>query len=133
MRAKLVNFLALCLGLLLAVAPLLGHHSFMAEFDVNKSITLDGVVTKVEWANPHISFYVDVKDDTGKVTNWGFDGAAPAMLTMRGWTRTSLKPGDHVTVAGFAARNGTPFAAASMVTLADGRRILAGSDGAYPR
>ena len=119
------------IGLLLVAMPVLAHHSFMVAFDMNKPITLTGVVTKVDWTNPHISFSVDVKDDSGNVTNWTFDAAAPAALTNRGWIRTSMKPGDFVAVEAFRARNGKPLGAASTVLLADGRNLYAGSDGAY--
>ena len=129
MRPNVFVLLAMGLGLFLVATPMLAHHSFMVNFDISKSITVKGVVTKVTWANPHISFYVDVTDEDGKVTNWGVDAAARSALAGRGWTRTSLKPGDIVTVEGFPARNGRPFTAASMVTLADGRRVSAGSDG----
>ena len=133
MRFKVFVLLAMGLGVFLAAAPMLAHHSFMAEFDMSKSIVVKGTVTKVAWANPHIAFYVDVTDDSGKVTNWSVDAAAPSALAGRGWTRTSLKAGDVITVEGFAAKSGKPQAAASMVTLADGRKVFAGSDGAYPR
>ena len=133
MRLNVFVLLAMGLGVFLAAAPMLAHHSFMVDFDMTKSVTMKGVVTKVVWANPHISFYVDVTDEGGKVTNWGVDAAGPPALAGRGWTRTSLKPGDVITVEGFPAKNGKPLAAASMVTLADGRKVFAGSDGAYPR
>ena len=133
MKPNVIVLLAMGLGLYLVATPMLAHHSFMVDFDMTKSVTMKGVVTKVVWANPHISFYVDVTDEGGKVTNWGFDAAGPTALAGRGWTRTSLKSGDTITVEGFPARNGKSFAAASMVTLADDRRVLAGSDGAYPK
>ena len=133
MRPNAFVFFAIAAVLLLVAVPLLAHHSFMVGFDMSKSIVVKGIVTKVTWANPHISFYVDVTDDTGKVTTWGVDAAAPAALVARGWTRNLLKPGDVVAVQGFAARDGKPFAAAANVTLADGRTILAASDGASPK
>ena len=133
MRHNVFVLLPMGLGLFLVAAPMLAHHSFMVNFDMSKSIKVKGVLTKVTWANPHISFYVDVTDEAGKVTNWGVDAAGPSALVGRGWSRTSLKPGDIITVEGFPARNGKPFAAASTVTLADGRRVFAGSDGAYSK
>ena len=133
MRPNVFALSAMGLGLFLVAAPVLAHHSFTVGFDMSKAVVVNGTVTKVTWANPHISFYVDITDKSGKVTNWGIDAAAPSALVRRGWTQTSLKPGDIVTVEGFPARNGKPFAAASMVTLADGRKVLAGSDGAYPK
>ena len=133
MKVNAFVLLLITLVLGFVASPLLAHHSFMVGFDLSKPIVVKGVVTKVEWANPHISFYVDVTEPSGKVTNWGVDAAAPSALAARGWTSTSMKAGDVVTVEGFPARNGKPFAAAGTVTLGDGRKIIAGSDGAYPR
>jgi hypothetical protein len=134
MRSNVLVVLVVGFGLSLMAAPvLMAHHSFVAEYNLNKPITVKGTITKVEWSNPHISFYLDVKDGSGKVTNWGVDAAAPAALARRGWDRTSLKPGDVITVDAFQARSGKPFAAASMVIFPDGRKIFAGSDGAAPR
>jgi len=113
--------------------PLIAHHSFAAAYDLTKTVTVRGMLTKVDWANPHISLFLDVKDKAGAVTQWGVDAAAPSALVARGLERTLLKPGDPIVVEGFPARNGKPFAAASALTLRDGRRFLAGSDGATPR
>ena len=112
--------------LLLAAAPIFGHHSVSAEFDVNRQITYAGVVTRVEWSNPHIYFYVDVKDANEKVTNWAFEGAGPNTLARLGWMRDSLKVGDRVTVVAFPARDGAAVASAREVRLANGRKVLAG-------
>ena len=133
MRSRVIGCMVLALGLFVVAVPVLAHHSFVADFNLNKPITVKGVVTKVDWSNPHISFSLDVKDESGKVTNWSVDAAAPAALSRRGWDRTALKPGDTITVEAFHARSGKPFAAASTVTLADGRKIFAGSDGATAR
>jgi hypothetical protein len=103
------------------------HHSFTAEYDAAKPITLTGAVTKVEWMNPHARFYVDVKDETGKVTNWEFELGSPNALMRLGWTRNSLKSGDQVTVEGSLAKDGSKLANARKVTLADGRKVFAGS------
>src|ERR1700677_2393365 len=111
--------------LLLATAPIFGHHSVSAEFDVNRQITYAGVVTRVEWSNPHIYFYVDVKDANDKVTNWAFEGAGPNTLARMGWMRDSLKVGDRVTVVAFPARDGADVASAREVTLANGRKAVA--------
>jgi DNA/RNA endonuclease YhcR with UshA esterase domain len=84
----------------MAAAPVLAHHSFSAEYDRSKPITVKGTVTKVEWMNPHARFYVDVKDDSGAVTNWEFELGSPNGLMREGWSRNSLKEGDVVTVSG---------------------------------
>lgn len=104
-----------------------GHHSFDAEFDRNKPLTLKGSVTRVDWGNPHIWVFMDVKDETGKVSNWGVEGGAPNALFRNGWRKDSLKVGDSVTVEGFRARDGSQRANANRVTLPDGRRVFAGS------
>ena len=118
--------LAAGLGLMLAV-PVFAHHSFAAQYDRDKPITLVGPVTKVDWINPHARFFVDVKDANGKVINWEVELAAPAMLMRRGWTRSSLKLGESVTVSAFLAKDGSNLANASTVTLVDGRKVFAGS------
>ena len=112
--------------LLLATAPIYAHHSVSAEFDVNRQITYTGVITRVEWSNPHIYFYVDVKDDSRKVTNWAFEGAGPNTLARMGWLRDTLKVGDRVTVIAFPARDGAYVASAREVTLPNGRKVPAG-------
>jgi len=106
-------------GVLLAGAPVLAHHSFAAEFDADKPITLSGIVTKVEWTNPHVWFYINVKDEkTGEMTNWGAEMGPPHGLQRRGWRQNTLKIGDQVTVAGSLAKNGAKRMNASKVTLA---------------
>ena len=112
---------------LLAVAPLIAHHSIDAEFDRSKPVTVTGTVTKVEWMNPHIWFYLDVKDAAGKVEKWQFEGGPPNALKRQGWNRTSLKEGDVVTVEGImakVAKDGVNTGNTSAVRLADGRRVL---------
>ena len=119
--------LALTTALLLAPIAALAHHSFDAEFDRNKPVTLKGSVTRVDWGNPHIWVFIDVKDAAGKVENWGVEGGAPNALFRNGWRKDSLKVGDVVTVEGFRGRDGSNRANANRVTMPDGRRVFAGS------
>ena len=128
MRAAF-GFALLVAGLLASPGSVTAHHSFAAEYDANKPITLKGTVSKIEWLNPHARFYVDVKDDQGRVTNWNLELASPNVLRRNGWTRTSLNVGDEVTVEASLARDGSKMANARVVTLADGRRVFAGSSG----
>jgi hypothetical protein len=114
-------------GAALLVAPSWAHHSFAAEFDRNLPITVTGTVTKVEWMNPHARFYVDATDESGKTVNWDFELASPNGLMRRGWNRNSMKIGDVVTVTGYRAKNNPLVGNASTVTLADGKRLFAGS------
>ena len=126
-KIKLLPAAALTLGLLAASAPAFAHHAFAAEYDVKKPITLTGVVTKLEWTNPHARFYLSVKEEDGSTTVWDFELASPNGLMRRGWNRSSLKPGDTITVTGYLAKDGSKLATARSVTLADGRKIFAGS------
>ena len=117
MRAYLLGGL-IAIGLLLTGGRVAAHHSFAAEFDSEKPITLTGIVTKVEWTNPHVWVYLNVKDkDSGAVTNWGFEMGPPHGLQRRGWRRETLKLGDEITVSGSMAKNGANRMNASKVTL----------------
>lgn len=120
----------LVVAALLAVAiPAHAHHSFPAQYDASKPITLTGKVTKVEWTNPHIFIYIDVPDEqTGQVVNWALEMGGPNALLRLGWKRDSLKPDDTITVEGSLARNGTPLVNAKTIMMtASGKRMLAGS------
>jgi hypothetical protein len=118
------------LWVLLACCPLAAadaHHSFSAEYDRDKPITVTGTVTKVEWTNPHARLYVDVKDDGGKVVNWDFELGPPNGLMRQGWNRNSLRAGHVVTVNGFLSKDEPHVANARSVFLPDGRQVFAGS------
>src|SRR5437588_9410999 len=112
---------------LISSVALVAHHAFQAEYDATKPVKITSVVKKVEWMNPHIWFYVDVKDDGGKVTTWGFSGGPPGMLQRRGITRDVLKIGDVIKVDGFRAKDGSNNASGGNVTFADGRKVFAGA------
>jgi hypothetical protein len=108
--------------------PMLAHHSFGSEYDDKKPLKFENVtVTKLEWTNPHARFYVDVKDEKGKVTNWNFELASPNVLKRNGWTKNTLKEGDKVTVIGTAAKDGASLGHAQTV-ISDGKRLFAGSN-----
>ena len=134
MRAKLALFAAIAgVGLVFSAAPLRAHHSFAAEYDSRKTITIHGVVQKVAWMNPHAYVWVDVKDENGKVTTYAFESLSPNALMRGGWTRNSLKPGDEVTVDGYLAKDGqrlsdgSVHANSKLITLANGKKVFAGS------
>ena len=124
------NFVATLIAAVLLVAiaaPVFAHHSESAEYDASKPVKITGTIKKVEWMNPHIWFYVDVKDKDGKVTNWEFELGSPNGLMRNGWTRSSMKPGDVVEIDGFLAKDGSALANARNVKLADGKKLFAGS------
>lgn len=114
------------LGMVLASTSMQGHHSFLAEFDPKKPITLTGPVTKIEWANPHIFLYLDVKDTAGASANWAIEMGNPLALIRLGWTRNDIKVGDVVTIEGSLARDGSRLMNAKTVLL-NGRKMFAGS------
>jgi Family of unknown function (DUF6152) len=118
------HLLVAVLGLALS-GPTFAHHSFGAEYDENKPVTITGVVTKVDWENPHIHFYIDVKEDSG-IAHWKFEGFPPNMLRRQGWTRDTMKPGDTITVFGWRARDGSNFAHSREITWADGSKKTSG-------
>ena len=127
MRTKFAAFAAV-VGMIVGTGSVIAHHSFAAEFDANKALTLKGVVTKIEWQNPHTYFYLDVTSSDGKVVNWGMEMGSPNGLMRQGWTRNTLKVGDAVTVEGSAAKDGTNVGNARVVVLdATGQRLFAAS------
>jgi uncharacterized protein DUF6152 len=125
---KLVQACAMAAGLVLAHGTVFAHHAYTAEFDTTKPVKLTGAITRLEWSNPHIWIYLDVKDDKGKVTNWGFSASPPGMLARRGITKNSLKIGDVLTISGHRAKDGSNNASGNVVTFADGRETLIGQD-----
>jgi hypothetical protein len=134
MAVKITTFtgLAFAFGLLVPAVPVFAHHSFAAEFDGAKMVTLTGVVTKVDWVNPHAYIYVDVKGEDGKVVNWALETGAPNMLYRQGWRKDDLKVGDTVTLDAFLAKDGSHTAAARQVKLPDGRKVFAGTPNSTP-
>jgi len=124
MRAKLIVILG---GILLAALPAWAHHSFAAEFDINQPITLKGVLTKMDWVNPHGWIYIDVAGTDGKVVNWAIEAGGPTALLRRGLRRTDFPPGLEVVVEGYKAKSGAAKANGRSVTLKDGRNFFLGA------
>jgi len=122
-----MNGVRVLVGLLLAAMPAGAHHSFSAEFDIEKPIKLTGTITEMRWSNPHAWIYVDVKDETGMVVSWAFEMVGANALVRRGWRPADVPIGTLVTLDGWAARSGKPAANTSTIVLPDGRRLFAGS------
>jgi hypothetical protein len=116
--------LLIVLIIVAVAAPVFAHHSETAEYDSTKPVKVTGTIKKVEWQNPHIWFYVDVKDEKGNTTTWGFSGAPPGSLLRRGITKDALKIGAVVNVEGSRARDGSNNASSHSVTYPDGRNVL---------
>jgi hypothetical protein len=116
-----------CAALLLAPTTTSAHHSFGVEYDANQPVTLTGVVTKLEWTNPHAHLFIDVKDASGKVVSWTLEGYPATVLARTGWKRDeTVKPGDTITIFGWRARDGSPLAHLRQATLPDGRKMFFG-------
>jgi hypothetical protein len=130
-KSNILGGLTMALGLLAAV-PIFAHHSFAAEFDGNKKVTLTGVVTKVDWVNPHAYIYVDVKGEDGEVVNWAIETGAPNALYRQGWRKDDVKVGNTVTLEAFLAKDGSHTAAARNVKLPDGREVFGGTPNSTP-
>jgi Family of unknown function (DUF6152) len=126
MRTKLAVLFALLLLLASGSVPV-AHHAFVSEYDGTKTFKISGVVSKVEWTNPHARFYVDVKEADGKLTNWNLELASPSALSRNGWTSRTLKVGDEVTVEGYSGKAVPTRGAARSVVVADGRSLFAGA------
>ena len=124
---RLHVFAVLTLALVPGVVS--AHHSFAAQYDSTKQVTLQGVITKVEWTNPHVYFFLDVPDEKSKVVNWAVEGGAPNVLYREGWKPTSLKVGDRVTILGSRAKDGSNLVNALSFKLPDGRCVFAGTSG----
>lgn len=127
MKIKPAAFLGMALAA--AVLPAAAHHSFAAEYDASKAVRITGVISKVEWTNPHSYLYIDVKDEHGNLVTWTCEGGAPNTLSRRGFTRNAIKLGDTLTIDGYGAKDGSRLMDARRITLSDGRTFYSGSPG----
>jgi hypothetical protein len=133
MKSSALGLMAVVCGVFLAVSPLPAHHSFSAEYDSKKQVELKGIVTKVEWMNPHVYFYLDVTDEAGNINNWSLEMGPPNGLERSGWTRNTMKVGDEVIVEGTLAKDGSKQANARSVTMAStGKKLGAASSERAP-
>jgi len=127
MQRTIASLILIC-TMLLPAMPAVAHHAFATEFDAQKPVTMKGVVTKIDWANPHVWFYINVKKDDGTIENWGFEMGGPNSLRTSGWTKETMKIGDEVVVEGSLAKNGSRNVNAKNVTMAStGKKLLAAS------
>jgi len=131
MHRRVISLILLS-GLLSSAVPAVAHHAFATEFDANKQVTKKGIVTKVDWANPHVWFYLNVKTDSGLIENWGFEMGGPNSLRNSGWTKETMKIGDELVVEGFLARNGSKNVNAKNVTMAGTGKILGAASSSQP-
>ena len=124
---SILSVLVAALPCVALAAPAIAHHSFAAEFDASNLIRLKGTVTKVEWRNPHIWVYLDVKEADGKITPWQCEGGAPNALTRQGWSRDTLKQGEEVDIEGYKAKNGSNTCNARTWKLSNGKTVFSGN------
>ena len=122
-----ITTLGVCIALVLAVIPVYAHHPFAAEYDSKKPVSLTGTITKIDWSNPHAYLYMDVKDEHGQTTNWTLEFGGLKKLQTEGWDKNTVHMGDQVTINGWKARDGSNRANVGTVTLADGKKLAAGS------
>jgi len=121
------------LAVMIPITSAFAHHRFGDEFDAKAPITLMGTVTKVEWGNPHVMIYADVKDKDGRTENWGFQAAGPALMETKGWKQDMFKPGEEITVQAYKAKSEPNRASARMITLADGKSASAAPNDGGPK
>ena len=131
MQRTFVSFVLIS-ALLLAAVPAVAHHAFATEFDANKQVTKKGIVTKIDWVNPHVWFYVNIKNEAGTIENWGFEMGGPNSLRNSGWTKETMKIGDEVIVEGFLAKNGSRSVNAKNVMMASTGKKLGAASSAGP-